>query len=82
MGAGFVLPALVRNSSRLAGVSTLEEVGAQHANYTLELLRERSSVLDSAIRRGVLHAVAAQYSLISGRVREVVPLPEHQLLVA
>ncbi|GIF21432.1 carbonic anhydrase [Actinoplanes tereljensis] len=68
--------------ARLAGASTPEEVGAQHAAYTLELLRERSSALDNAIRRGALGAVATQYSLKTGRVCEVAPLSEPHLLAA
>jgi carbonic anhydrase len=68
--------------ARLGGASTPEAVGAQHAAYTLELLRERSSALDTAIRRGALEAVASQYSLKTGRVCEVTALPEHQLMVA
>ncbi|MFD0517014.1 carbonic anhydrase [Paractinoplanes durhamensis] len=68
--------------ARLEGAATPEEVGAQHARYTLELLRERSSMLDNAIRRGALEAVATQYSLKTGRVLEVAgPRFEH-LLVA
>jgi carbonic anhydrase len=68
--------------ARLAGAVTPEEISAWHAAYTLELLRERSSVLDRAIRRGALEAVAAQYSLRTGRVLEVTAHVEPHLLVA
>jgi carbonic anhydrase len=68
--------------ARLAGAAGPEEIGAQHAAYTLELLRERSSALDNAIRRGALGAVATQYSLKTGRVMEVAQLPEPHLLAA
>ncbi|GAA0586145.1 beta-carbonic anhydrase CanB [Paractinoplanes ferrugineus] len=68
--------------ARLGGAATPEEVGAQHAAFTLELLRERSSTLDAAVRRGALDAVAAQYCLQTGRVTEVLARPVPQLMIA
>ena len=68
--------------ARLGGAATLDEVGRQHAQYTLELVRERSAVLDNAIRRGALAGVAAQYSLSTGRVTQVPAPAVESLLVA
>ncbi|MCM4082864.1 carbonic anhydrase [Paractinoplanes hotanensis] len=57
--------------ARRAGAVTQAEIGAQHSRYTLELLRERSSMVDAALRRGAVTAVPAQYCLSTGLVAEV-----------
>ncbi|MCY1138961.1 carbonic anhydrase [Actinoplanes sp. Pm04-4] len=57
--------------ARRAGATTAAEIGAQHSLHTLELLRERSSMVDAALRRGAVTAVPAQYSLATGLVTEV-----------
>jgi carbonic anhydrase len=64
-----IAPNIVR--ARRAGATTAAEIGAQHSRYTIEFLRQRSSLVDGALRRGAVEAVAAQYSLSSGQVSEV-----------
>jgi len=57
--------------ARHDGATTPSEIGARHSLYTLDLLRERSSVVDNAIRDGRVEAVAAQYCLSTGAVTEI-----------
>ncbi|GAB2618275.1 carbonic anhydrase 2 [Paractinoplanes abujensis] len=57
--------------ARHDGATTPDEIGARHSLYTLDLLRERSSVVDNAIRSGAVEAVAAQYCLSTGAVTEI-----------
>ncbi|MBM2622107.1 carbonic anhydrase [Actinoplanes sp. LDG1-06] len=57
--------------ARLDGATTPSEVGAAHSLYTVDLLRERSSLIDRAVRGGKLQTVAAQYCLSTGEVAEV-----------
>ncbi|MDY7089213.1 MAG: carbonic anhydrase [Actinomycetota bacterium] len=57
--------------ARYDGAKTAGEIGAMHSIYTLDLLRERSTVVDRAVRGGALQAVAAQYCLSTGAVTEV-----------
>jgi carbonic anhydrase len=59
--------------ARHEGAVTADEVGAQHALYTAELLRERSRVVDEAVGRGELGMVPARYWLGTGAVTEVRP---------
>jgi len=57
--------------ARNAGARTAHAVGGQHSLYTAEFLRQRSVLVDDAIRRGAVDVVAAQYSLQTGEVTEV-----------
>ncbi|MBL7254182.1 carbonic anhydrase [Paractinoplanes lichenicola] len=57
--------------ARLDGATTPSEISARHSVYTLDLLRERSSVVDNALRDGTVGAVAAQYCLSTGAVTEI-----------
>ncbi|MCO8274995.1 carbonic anhydrase [Actinoplanes sp. TRM 88003] len=57
--------------ARRAGATTQAEIAAQHSLYTVDLLRERSSMVDAALRRGAVTAVPAQYCLSTGLVSEV-----------
>lgn len=57
--------------ARRAGAVTAAEIVGQHSMHTVELLRQRSPLVDAAIRRGALAAVPARYSLSSGTVIEV-----------
>jgi len=59
--------------ARVAGATTGDEIAGQHARYTLELLRQRSTLLDDAVRRGTVSTVPAQYSLDTGIVTAVRP---------
>jgi len=60
--------------ARNAGATTANAIGGQHAIYTIELLRQRSLIVNDSVRRGALTAVSAQYCLGSGIVTEVHPL--------
>ncbi|MBU2666277.1 carbonic anhydrase [Actinoplanes bogorensis] len=57
--------------ARAMGATTAKELSAQHSLYTLELLRERSALVDNALRTGTIDAVAAQYCLTTGAVTEI-----------
>jgi carbonic anhydrase len=50
-----------------------EGAGRHHAMRTIDLLRDRSTLVDNAVRRGAVSTVAAQYCLGTGRVTEVEP---------
>jgi carbonic anhydrase len=64
-----IAPNVVR--ARRAGAVTAAEIVGQHSMHTVELLRQRSPLVDAAIRRGALAAVPARYCLSSGTVTEV-----------
>jgi len=64
-----IAPNILR--ARHAGATTATEVGDQHTLLTVELLRQRSALVDDAIGRGAVEAVAARYSLSSGTVIEL-----------
>ena len=66
-----IAPNVVR--ARKAGATTADEIIAEHSLHTVQLLRQRSSMVDGAIRRGSVEAVAAHYSLGSGTVTEAIP---------
>lgn len=70
--AEHIAPDVVR--ARRAGAVTPAELSAQHSLYTVDLLRQRSSLIDAAIRRGSLSTVPVQYSLSTGLVAEVQPM--------
>jgi carbonic anhydrase len=57
--------------ARRSGADNPEKIIGQHAKYTVELLRERSLLVDAAIERGATAVVAAQYCLTSGDVTAV-----------
>jgi len=57
--------------ARAAGATTLGEAGGLHSLYTVDLLRQRSHLIDTAVRQGSLDVVPAQYCLVSGNVAEV-----------
>jgi carbonic anhydrase len=59
--------------ARADGARTADEVAGWHSLHTIELLRQRSVPVDSALRRGSVAAVAAQYCLSGGTVTEIVP---------
>jgi len=59
--------------ARRAGAVTAGEIVGQHSLHTVELLRQRSALVDAAIHRGAVAAVPARYSLSSGAVTEVRP---------
>ena len=63
-----IAPNILR--ARHDGATTPADVCGRHAAYTLELLRQRSSLIDDAIRRGTVAAVPAQYNLRTGAVIE------------
>jgi carbonic anhydrase len=67
-----IAPDVVR--ARFEGAETFGETVEQHARYTVELLRERSALVDAAVRSGRLAVVPARYSLASGQVTEALPL--------
>lgn len=72
--AEHIAPDVVR--ARLEGAVTFEAAVEQHARYTAELLRERSALVDAAVRTGRTAVVPARYCLGSGRVTEAVPRPK------
>jgi carbonic anhydrase len=57
--------------ARQAGAVTADEIGSHHTVMTVDLLRRRSALIDDALRRGTVEAVAARYSLTTGAVTEV-----------
>lgn len=74
--AGHIAPNVLR--ARNAGAETATEIGGQCTVFTAELLRERSSIVDTAVRRRKLALVPAQYNLSSGEVIQVerIAVPE------
>jgi carbonic anhydrase len=52
--------------ARRAGAETADEIAGRHSLITADLLRERSEILDEAIRERRLAARAAHYSISSG----------------
>lgn len=70
--AEHIAPDVVR--ARFEGAETFEETVEQHARYTVELLRERSSLVDGAVRSGRVAVVPARYGLGTGQVTEALPL--------
>ncbi len=60
--------------ARREGAMTPAEVGSLHSLYTIDVLRQHSSLLDAAIGRGAVEVVPAFYRLGSGTVTEVAPL--------
>ena len=60
--------------ARSAGARTATEIGGQHSLMIIELLRQRSSIVENAVQYGGVQAVATQYSLSTGLVSEVHPL--------
>jgi carbonic anhydrase len=75
--AGHVAPNVLR--ARAAGAETPDEIGGQHTLFTADLLRERSTIVDTAVRRRKVTLVPAQYDLSTGAVARVEPLSAHQL---
>jgi carbonic anhydrase len=75
-----IAPNVLRARSEGAGNS--DEVGGQHTIYTIEQLRQRSAIVDGAVRRGELEIVAARYCLGTGEVSEVLPVAERARPVA
>jgi carbonic anhydrase len=67
-----IAPDIVR--ARIEGATTFGETVEQHARYTVELLRERSALVDAAVRSGRVEVVPARYCLGSGEVSEALPL--------
>lgn len=67
--AGHIAPNVLR--ARSAGAGTAQEIGGQHTLFTAELLRERSTIVDAAVRRRRVALVPAQYNLTTGSVTEV-----------
>lgn len=64
-----IVPDVLR--ARAAGATTPNEAGAHHSRYALDLLRQRSPLIDEALVQGSVDAVAARYSLSTGMVTEV-----------
>lgn len=74
--AEHIAPDIMR--ARIAGAETLEESVEQHARYTVELLRDRSALLDRAVDSARLTIVPTWYSLSTGEVMEALPLKKLQ----
>jgi carbonic anhydrase len=70
--AEHIAPDVVR--ARFEGAETFEETVEQHARYTVELLRERSALVDAAVRGARVTVVPARYALGTGQVTEALPL--------
>jgi carbonic anhydrase len=60
--------------ARASGANSMNDIIAQHAVYTVELLRQRSTIIDTAARRRALSVVPAFYALTDGRVSAVEPM--------
>jgi carbonic anhydrase len=54
-----------------AGMTTADEIEAEHVRHTLRLLTERSSLIADRIASGRLAVVGATYALGDGRARVV-----------
>jgi carbonic anhydrase len=70
--AADIAPNVLR--ARAAGARTPARIGGQHTLFTVELLRERSAIVEEAITGGTLDVVPAQYSLAAGTVTQVKPI--------
>lgn len=64
-----IAPNVVR--ARHDGASTPADVCGRHSVYTLDALRQRSALIDDAIRRGTVAALPARYHLRTGIVAEL-----------
>jgi carbonic anhydrase len=62
--------------ARHDGATTPARICGLHSVYTMQMLRQRSSLVDDAIRHGTLTAVPAQYNLRTGVVAELDPCGE------
>ncbi|WP_306213824.1 carbonic anhydrase [Actinoplanes sp. RD1] len=71
--AGHIAPNVLR--ARAAGAETATEISGHHSALTADLLRERSALVDAAVREGRLEIVPAQYDLCTGTVAEVSAQP-------
>ena len=58
-------------SAHRAGMTTADEIEAEHVRHTLRLLTERSSLVADRIATGRLAVVGATYALSDGRARIV-----------
>jgi carbonic anhydrase len=58
-------------AARKAGMSTADEVEAEHVRHTMRLLIERSRLIADRVARGDLAVVGAVYTLGDGRARIV-----------
>jgi carbonic anhydrase len=67
-----IAPDVVR--TRVAGAMTFDATVEQHARHTADLLRDRSALIDGAVRAGRVTVVPARYSLGTGEVAEALPL--------
>jgi carbonic anhydrase len=64
-----VMPSVL--SARQAGLSTADEIEAEHVRHTLRLLTERSRLVADRVADGRLAVVGAVYNLGDGRARIV-----------
>lgn len=64
-----IAPNVVR--ARRDGATTAAHISGLHSVYTMQQLRQRSSLVDDAIRCGTVAAVPAQYDLRTGTVAEL-----------
>jgi carbonic anhydrase len=58
-------------AARQAGMSTPDEIEAEHVRHTLRLLTERSRLIGDRVDSGRLAVVGATYNLGDGRARIV-----------
>jgi len=58
-------------AARQAGMSTADEIEAEHVRHTLHLLTERSRLIGDRVDSGQLAVVGATYNLGDGRARIV-----------
>jgi carbonic anhydrase len=58
-------------AARQAGMSTPDEIEAEHVRHTLQLLTERSRLISDRVASGQLAVVGAVYTLGDGRARIV-----------
>ncbi len=58
-------------AARQAGMSTADEIEAEHVRHTLRLLTERSRLIGDRVASGQLAVVGAVYNLRDGRARIV-----------
>lgn len=64
-----IAPNILR--ARKEGATSPAAVVSNHSVYTVELLRQRSALIDNAIRCDAVRAIAARYCLRSGIVTQV-----------
>jgi carbonic anhydrase len=57
--------------ARQAGMTTADEIEAEHVRHTLRLLTERSRLIDDRVASGHLAVVGAVYHLADGRAHIV-----------